>query len=162
MQKSICKCFLTIMIMVLSAAATPARALDWNDPEWAGRGCPSKLEGGWIPVTDSPYVASKIEFESNSASLSSENRNTVFTFIPNSKGESYLNLKQLPGEPAFFPEYLKVRPHIAIQSISKGRKYTLCKIKVFLFESKQKADQMAYLAWDIYSTIDSSEVPNGN
>lgn len=154
---------LVTTLIVLTATATPAWALDWHDPEWTNRGCPSKLSGDWIPLTDSPYAGSKIEFESNSASLSSkENSRVFFTFTPNSKDEPYFNLKRLSGEPASFPEYLKVRPHIAVQSISKGKKYTLCKIKVFLFESKQKADQMSYLSWDIYSTIDSLEVHNGN
>jgi hypothetical protein len=162
MQKAIYKCFLTTTIMILTAAATPTWALDWRDPEWVDRGCPSKLSGDWIPLTDSPYAGSKIEFESNSASLSSKNSSVVFTLTPNSKDETYFNLKRLSGEPASFPGYLKIRPHIAVQSISKGKKYTLCKIKVFLFESKQKADQMSYLSWDIYSTIDSLEVPNGN
>ena len=163
MRKTICKCFLTTTIMIITAMATPAWALDWHDPEWTDRGCPSKLSGDWIPLTDSPYAGSKIEFESNSASISSkENNRVVFTFSPNSNDESYFNLKRLSEEPASFPGYLKVRPHIAVQSISKGKKYTLCKIKVFLFESKQKADQMSYLSWDIYSTINSLEVPNGN
>jgi hypothetical protein len=149
--------------MVLAVNTNPAWALDWHDPEWTGLGCPSKLSGDWTPLTDSPYAGSKIEFKPNGVTLSSKKNSSVyFTFAQNPKDGQYLHLKQLSEDLTSFPRYLKIRPHIAVQSISEGKKYTLCKIKVFLFESKQKADQMSYLSWDIYSTIDSLEVPNGN
>ena len=154
---------LAAAFILLTGMTTPAWALDWHDPEWSGLGCPSKLSGEWTPLTDSSYTGSKIEFKSKSATLiSKENNSVFFIFPPNSKDGQYLHLKQISGDLTSFPEYLKIRPHIAVQSISEGKKYTLCKIKVFLFESKQKADQMSYLRWDIYSTIDSLEVPNGN
>jgi hypothetical protein len=131
--------------------STPAWALDWHDSEWAGLGCASKLSGDWIPLTDSTYTGSKIEFKTNGATLSSkENIRVLYAFTQNSKDGYYLNLKRVSEEPASFPKYIKIRPHIAVKNISEGRKITLCKIKVFLFESKQKANQMSYLSWDIY------------
>ncbi|MDH3256602.1 MAG: hypothetical protein OEM27_03200 [Nitrospinota bacterium] len=143
--------------------ATPAWALDWHDPEWTSLGCPSKLSGDWYPLTASPYAGLKIEFKPTGAALSSNENSTVFfAFTPNPKEAQYFNLKQLSADLASFPGYIKIRPHIAVQSNSEGKKYTLCKIKVFLFESKQKADKMSYISWDIYSTIDSLEVPNGS
>jgi hypothetical protein len=163
MWKSICKCSLVVAFLTLTTSTNPAWALDWHDPEWIGLGCPSKLSGDWVPSTKSPYTGEKIEFKSNGAALSSnENGSVFFTFFPNSKDEQYFNLKRVSEAPSSFPAYLKIRPHIAVQSISKGRKYTLCKIKVFSFESEQKAQRMSYLSWDIYSTIDSTEVLNGN
>lgn len=150
-------------LLVAAAAATPAWALGWNDADWTGLGCPSKLSGNWVPLTNSPYAGLNIEFKSDGAALTSKENNSVFFSIsPDSKDEQFLHLKRVPGDSVSFPKFLKIRPHIAVQSNSDGRKYTLCKIKVFLFESKQKANQMSYTSWDIYSTIDSIEVPNGN
>ena len=155
--------FLVILFFSIVSPTTPAGALDWNDPEWAGLGCPSKLSGTWVPSTQSPYAGIKIEFKSNSAILIAEKNSRVFfTFSSNSTKEPYLSLKRTSKKDETFPEYLKIRPHVAVQSLSESKKYTLCKIKVFLFESEQKASQMAYLSWDIYSTIDSTEVPHGN
>ena len=163
MWKLLCNYSLVAVFSVSMIAATPAWALNWHDPEWAGLGCPSKLSGDWVPLTHSPYAGSKIEFKPDGAAFSSKDNNrTLFTFFPNSKDEQFLHLQRVSKDPAAFPGYLKIRPHIAVQSVSEGKKYILCKIKVFLFESKQKADQMSYLSWDIYSTIDSLEVPDGN
>lgn len=162
MWKSIYKCSLLATFLTLTTSANPAWALDWHDPKWTGLGCPSKLSGDWVPLTKSAYAGKKIEFKPNGAALSSnENGSVIFTFFPNSKDEQYFNLKRVSGAASSFPAYLKVRPHIAVQSGSKGKKYTLCKIKVFSFESEQKAQRMSYLSWDIYSTIDSIEVPHG-
>ena len=152
-------------LVVLFSWSTPAWALDWHDPEWTGLGCPTKLSGDWIPLTDSPYAGSKIEFNANGAALSSKNDSHMvyaFTQNPSPKGGQYLNLKRVSENSTSFPGYLKIRPHIAVQSNSGEKEYTLCKIKVFLFESKEKANQMSYLSWDIYSTIDSLGVPDGN
>ncbi len=162
MWKSIYR-YSLIAAFLVSTVASPAWALDWRDPEWTDLGCPSRLSGDWFPSTHSPYAGLKIEFKTNGAALSSKKYSDMFfAFYPNRKGEQFLNLKRVSEDPASFPRYLKIRPHIAVQSISEGKRYTLCKIKVFLFESKQKADQMSYLSWDIYSTIDSNEVRNGN
>ena len=163
MKESIYACSLATALLVSIAATTPALALDWHDPEWTRLGCPSKLSGDWVPSTKSPYAGEKIEFKSNGAALSSnENGRVLFAISPSSNDEQYFNLKRVSGAPSSFPAYLKIRPHIAVQSVSKGRKYTLCKIKVFAFESEKKAQRMSYLSWDIYSTIDSTEVSNGN
>ena len=160
MWKSINKYFLAAALLVSITPATPASALDWHDPEWAGLGCPSELSGNWVPLTHSSYTGLKIEFKSKGLTLSpKENSTLFFAFSPNAKDESYMSLKRVSDYPSF-PKYLKIRPHLAVQSISEGRKYTLCKIKVFLFDSEQKANQMSYVSWDIYSTIDSIEVPH--
>ena len=152
-----------IATLMILTTTTPAWALNWQDTEWAGRGCPSKLSGYWVPLTHSPYAGSKIEFKPKGVTISSKEKIEVFySFTRNQEDGLYLNLKRIPEDPSSFPMHLKIRPHMAVQSNSEGRKYTLCKIKVFLFESKQKADRMSYLSWDIYSTIDSSEVSSGN
>ena len=162
MWKSIYKRSLVVAFLTLTTSTNPAWALDWHDPEWTGAGCPSKLSGDWFPSTASPYAGEKIEFKSNGAALSSnKNGSVIFTFLQNSKNEQYFNLKRVSGTASPFPVYLKIRPHIAVQSISEGKKYTLCKIKVFSFESEQKAQRMSYLSWDTYSTIDAFEVSNG-
>ena len=163
MWKLNCKGSLVAALIVLTATTTPAWALDWHDPEWTDLGCPSKLAGDWIPLTDSAHAGLMVEFKDNGAVLSSkQNTRVLYTFTQNSKNEQYFNLKQVSEDQSSFPKFLKIRPHIAVQSISEGKKYTLCKIKVFLFESKQKANQMSYVSWDIYSIIDSLEVPDGN
>ena len=78
------KSSLVAALMVLTVTATPAWALDWHDPEWTGLGCPSKLSGDWIPLTDSPYTGLKIEFKPNGATLSSkENTSILYTFTQN-------------------------------------------------------------------------------
>lgn len=154
--------FVTALVLAIAPAA-PAGALDWQDSEWAGLGCPSQLSGSWVPSTHSPYTGIHIEFKPNGAALTGNKFGDMFfSYSPNSGDASFLNLERVSDEPVSFPRFLKIRPHIAVQSISKGKKYALCKIKVFLFESQQKADQMAYVSWDIYSTIDSIEVPHGN
>jgi len=142
---------LVATLMVLATAVTPAAALDWHDPEWTGLGCPKTLSGDWIPETDSAYASLKIEFKSDRAILSSKESSLItHTFIQNAKEGHYLNLIRVSENQSSFPGYLKVRPHIAVENISEGRKLTQCKIKVFLFESKQKTKQMSYLSWDIY------------
>jgi len=162
MKKLIFACSLATILLISTTATTSAWALSWHDEEWIGLGCPSKLSGDWIPLTKSPYAGLKIEFKPNSAALSSkDNKSVLFSFLPNPKDENFVNLKRVSEDSVSFPSYLKIRPHIAVQSNSEGKKYTLCKIKVFLFESEQKANQMSYLSWDIYSTIDSIEVPHG-
>ena len=164
MKKSIFVYSLTAVLLVSIATSSSAWALGWHDTEWTGLGCPSKLSGDWVPLTDSPYAGVKIEFKSDGAALSSKENNRVFfSFFPNSmKDEKFISLQRVSEDSAFLPRVLKIRPHLAIQSDSKGKKYTLCKIKVFLFESEQKAKQMSYMSWDIYSTIDSIEVRHGN
>ncbi len=138
-------------IVVLTVTTPPAWALDWQDPEWAGVGCPSILSGNWMPLTDSPYTGLLIEFKSQGAVLSSKGNSTMlYDWTQNPKDSQYFILKRVSEDQESFPTYLKIRPHMAIQINSKGQKLTQCKIKVFLFESKQKADQMSYLSWDIY------------
>jgi hypothetical protein len=162
MWKSIYKCSLVVALLTLTTSTNPAWALNWHDPEWTGLGCPSKLSGDWVPSTTSPYAGEKIEFKTNGATLSSkENKSVFFSFSPNPRDEKFVNLKRVSEDSVPFPRYLKIRPHIAVQSNSEGGKYTLCKIKVFSFESEQKAQRMSYLSWDIYSTIDSIEAPHG-
>ena len=162
MKKLIYACSLATVFLVSSVATTPAWALSWHDAEWIGLGCPSKLSGDWIPSTKSPFAGEKIEFKTNGATLSSKkNKSILFSFSPNTKDGKFVTLKRVSEDSVSFPRYLKIRPHIAVQSVSNGRKYTLCKIKVFSFESKQKAQRMSYSSWDIYSTIDSIEVPHG-
>lgn len=162
MKRLIYACSLATALFVSIVITTPAWALSWHDAEWTSLGCPSKLSGDWIPLTNSPYAGLKIEFKTNGASISSkENKSVLFSFSPNPKDEKFVNLRKVSEDPVSFPRYLKIRPHIAVQSNSEGKKYTLCKIKVFLFESEQKANQMSYVSWDIYSTIDSIEVPHG-
>jgi hypothetical protein len=160
MWKSTCKGFLLAGLMVVTATATPAWALDWHDPEWTGLGCPSKLSGDWIPLTDSLYAGSKIQFKANGVALSSKkNGSLLYTLTQNSKDGQFLDLIRVSENPISFPRYLKIRPYLAVHSNSEGKTIVLCKIKVFLFETKQKAHQMSYLSWDIYSTIDFLEVP---
>lgn len=145
--KLLCAALVTFLVLT----STPAWALDWHDSEWSGLGCASKLSGDWVPITDSTYTGSKIEFKANGATLSSkENSSVLYAFTQNAKDGYYLNLKRVSEGSTSFPKYLKIRPHLAVKNISEGRKVTLCKIKVFLFESKQKANQMSYLSWDIY------------
>jgi hypothetical protein len=155
------KITLVTALVVLMGITTPAWALDWHDPEWTDMGCPSEITGNWFPITTSPYSASKIQFKSNGASLFlKKNTNIKYVLAKSSKDSQFLNFKRVSGESASFPVFLKVRPHIAIQNNSKEKKLVLCKIKIFLFETKQKAKQMSYLSWDIYSTFDILEVPH--
>ena len=148
MKKLVYGYSLVAALLVATAATTPAWALGWHDAEWAGSGCPSKLSGNWVPLTSSPYAGLKIEFKSTGVALSSKDNNKIlFSFFQNPKDEQFLNFKRVSEDAVSFPKYLKIRPHMAVQSNSKGKKYALCKIKVFLFESRKKANQMSYLSW---------------
>ena len=139
------------VVMVLTASTTPVWALDWHDSEWTELGCPSKLSGNWVPLTNSPYAGLKIEFKPNGAALSSkENSRVLFAFSPNPNNAQYFNLKRVSTDQISFPKFLKIRPHIAFKNNSRWRETSICKIKLFFYESEEKADKQTYMSWDIY------------
>ena len=144
-----------LYIIALFLITSSAYALNWNDKEWKGAGCPQSAIGLWkIDGSDGNENAMRIEkgkiaiIENNKSE-----ENFLYEQTPLKDGVKYIELSLDPlhhGKKI----YLKIRPHLITQinrDIGDVNKNTHnCLIKVFQYRSSKSAKFDKYSSWKIY------------
>ncbi len=145
------------IFFTLALTTQPVFAIDWNDPEWSGRGCPVSLEGTWKAETTSSLAGQEIEFHDDGTLLlirSGKDLKLKFKGDLKAGNQRFINLEVMSDIKNPYPALIKFRPHLgpeagASNHSPKGR----CRIKLFRYENQKRAKQNREHSWDIYYAV---------
>lgn len=143
-----------LFFFTLALSVQPVFAINWNDLEWSGRGCPVSLEGVWKAETMSSLAGQEIEFHKDGTLLVIQSgRDLKLKFKGDLKAgnQRFINLEIMSDIKNSYPTLIKIRPHLgpdkgASNSSPEGR----CRIKLFRYENQKRAKQNREHSWDIY------------
>ena len=147
-------CFWTLFFLI---CVNSVLALDWSDRKWVEAGCPPSVFGTWISDKTNNKNEKVLNIAMNRIKVTG-NRNIEEEFSFNKRnivsGKRFVEIKLQPiSKDVKMSTYLKIRPHlINLENDSKNMNPDTyhCLIKVFQFDSINKAKFDKYSSWEIY------------
>ncbi len=147
-------CFWTLFFLI---CVNSVLALDWSDRKWVEAGCLPSVFGTWISNNTNNKNEKVLNIATNRIKVTG-NRNIEEEFSFDKKnivsGNRFVEIKLQPiSKGVKMSTYLKIRPHlINLENDSKNMNPDTyhCLIKVFQFDSINKANFDKYSSWEIY------------
>ena len=142
------------LILILTKAAS---ALDWNDKEWVGAGCPPNVFGTWVSDDMNMGNERVLNIKHDKISLITNHVLEEEYFFDKKNMVMHAKFLEVNLQPILSngkkSAYLKIRPHLVSSKNDSKSTNTIaqnCLIKVFEFESENRAKFNKYLNWEIY------------
>ena len=146
-------CFWALFFLV---CVNPVLALGWSDREWIEAGCPSSILGTWTSDHANNRGKKILNIATNKIGVTGNQNVEEFFFDKENivSGSRFVEINLQPvSKDKKKNIYLKIRPHLINlkndpRNINPDAYH--CLIKVFQFDSKNKAKFDKYSGWDIY------------
>lgn len=144
-----------MFLIPLFAFTSIALALNWQDQDWKGAGCPETAIGEWGSEKPNSHIETSISIQKNKITIIGSNNSKEETLYKKSSfqiGEKFIEFSLRPVEGGK-RIYLKVRPHLITPIKDSGdvnQNSRDCLIKVFQYRSQKHAKFDKYSSWGIY------------